>query len=360
MGNYNKDITSIKGKIRFHLPNGATKVFKDSKSAQTWFNENTPNMYMQDYVAPDNNIYDSGQLPEVVVTAQKINKDIDKPNDDIILSIGNFINDEILLNKNNQRAELYSKAMEANPDFSKNWDMASNISEHYNALTGGLLNRLSPTQNIRLAYDLYNNGDVFKYGGSWWGNSGILSNNFTKQHPFLSTLINGVGDVSLYTGANSFYKWGTTPRVIGEGAEARVVTSPFSPYVTKYTIIPRSDMHIRGMVPGFLRSTYLGRNSLGENVFRQPKVFVSKNYQKPFKAISDKLVSRGYKMYTHPNLLEPAFIKNGLALSDFGPGQIGRTWYGKPVIIDMSVETVPDFMVNIEKNGGKLIKDKSK
>ena len=65
-------------------------------------------------------------------------------------------------------------------NFSNDWDMASNIGEFMNVATGGLLNRLSLTQNARLIYDLATGEDVnpLHYGSSWWGNTGIVPQSF--------------------------------------------------------------------------------------------------------------------------------------------------------------------------------------
>jgi hypothetical protein len=60
------------------------------------------------------------------------------------------------------------------------WDMFSNIEEFLNTSIGGLLNRISPTQNIRLMYDAFNGKNIspLNYNSSWWNNSGIVSKKF--------------------------------------------------------------------------------------------------------------------------------------------------------------------------------------
>lgn len=60
-----------------------------------------------------------------------------------------------------------------------------------NALTGGVLNRFSPTQNLRLAYDIANGRD---WRSSWMGNNGLVSDTFAKKHPLATMLLNGAGD----------------------------------------------------------------------------------------------------------------------------------------------------------------------
>jgi len=62
-----------------------------------------------------------------------------------------------------------------------------------NAMTGGVLNRLSLSQNARLLYDMANGRD---WRSSWIGNNGIVSDNYAKEHPYLSMLANGVADAA--------------------------------------------------------------------------------------------------------------------------------------------------------------------
>lgn len=85
----------------------------------------------------------------------------------------------------------------------------SNFIETTNALTGGVMNRLSPTQNARLAYDTY---QWAKGNKSWgdvannmvFGNNGIVSNQFAKEHPYWSMAINGAGDILSFGGYKGF------------------------------------------------------------------------------------------------------------------------------------------------------------
>ncbi len=128
-------------------------------------------------------------LPEVLVTAKRPSK---------TRSFLQWFNDEVLLNPGNIRVKNYQRAMDRNPNFSQDWDMASNINEGVNVISGGLLNRLSPTQNIGLAIDIAQ-GDNF--WNSWFGNSGIVSDNFAQNHPYWTTGINLVGDIGTYASA---------------------------------------------------------------------------------------------------------------------------------------------------------------
>lgn len=127
------------------------------------------------------------QLPELIVTAKRPQIWYQR--------LGQWFNDEVLMNKGNIRVKNYQKAEHRNPNFSRDWDMASNIAEGVNVMSGGLLNRLSPSQNIGLIIDTAQGDNVMQ---SWFGNSGITSDNFAQNHPWLSAGINLVGDGGIY------------------------------------------------------------------------------------------------------------------------------------------------------------------
>ena len=95
------------------------------------------------------------------------------------------------------RAKNYSEAMKRNPNFSTQWNMASNIAEFMNIGTAGMLNRLDPTQNIRLIYDAITGENI---GNSLLGNNGIVSDKFAKEHPYWSMLINGAAGAGITGG----------------------------------------------------------------------------------------------------------------------------------------------------------------
>lgn len=98
---------------------------------------------------------------------------------------------------NDIRVRNYQNALARNPMFSYQWDMANNINEFINASTGGLWNRLSPTQNIRYIYDTFKNGwqNPLDYNSSWWGNNGIVTDEFAAEHPYWTMGINGGVDL---------------------------------------------------------------------------------------------------------------------------------------------------------------------
>ena len=82
----------------------------------------------------------------------------------------------------------------------------SNFINVTNALSGGILNRTSATQNLRAAYDAYKylKGDLSRQdliNSVVYGNSGIVSDNYYDKHPIISSLLNFAGDVGggIYT-----------------------------------------------------------------------------------------------------------------------------------------------------------------
>lgn len=73
---------------------------------------------------------------------------------------------------------------------------SEDIPAYANALTGGFLLNLSPSQWARRGYDAVT-GNLTPE--SWFGgNNGIVSNNFAQQHPYLSTGANVLFDAALF------------------------------------------------------------------------------------------------------------------------------------------------------------------
>lgn len=93
------------------------------------------------------------------------------------------------------RVKNYQNALRRNPNFGDNWNLFNNVVEGFNVLSGGALNRLSPTQNIGLIIDAINGKNI---GDSLFGNSGIVSEEWARENPIGALLINGVGDAASY------------------------------------------------------------------------------------------------------------------------------------------------------------------
>lgn len=164
--------------------------------------------------------------------------------------------------------------------------------------------------------------------------------------------------VGVARGAGQAFKWATTPTKIGSGAEAVVKSAPASTRVTKITTIPRSEMHTRNMVPGALKSRYV-RTSKGLNTYTQPKVHIlsKKQLEKATKHIERFMRNRGWQRVTHPNLQGLGFTNGRQVISDLGPGNVGRDLLGRPRFVDFIVQSKPQFLLDMQKQGGKLRKD---
>ena len=74
----------------------------------------------------------------------------------------------------------------------------------FNNYTFGLLNRLSPTQNIGLAIDISQGDNVWN---SMMGNSGIVSDQFYRDSPKLAAGVNLLGDMAIPYSAYKTYQF---------------------------------------------------------------------------------------------------------------------------------------------------------
>lgn len=141
-----------------------------SYSYMTEFKDNTKNINRQN---PEY-IYETSPLNEVVVTGK-------------IKNSPSTLNESIVTG--NQKSSNYKSVY--HPE---------DAIEFFNAVTLGGLNNLSPTQWARRIYDTgklaTGNMSQSQYVNSLVnGNSGLVSEKFEKEHPYLSTGINIVGDI---------------------------------------------------------------------------------------------------------------------------------------------------------------------
>lgn len=219
------------------------------------------------------------------------------------------------------------------------------------------LNFLSPSQYVGAAFDYFQGESPF-WEGVYNGNSGYVSDNFARKYPRLTAISNMIGDIILSQGTSKAYAWGTTPRY-AYGTETPLVEyTHFSPRVTKHTTITPREMHIRNNTPGFVKSTYKGIDSDGLYVYTQPKMWFPKNPKVAFNKVLSNAMKHGYQKISHPNLQGPALMSKRLnrVISDFGEngqGQVGW-YYGGAGIGDAAFETIPEFLIAMEKKGGKL------
>lgn len=164
-------------------------------------------------------------------------------------------------------------------------------------------------------------------------------------------ILTGVGE-----GLGEVAKWATTSKKIGSGAEAVVESAPASLKVKKTTTIPRSEMHLRNQVPGALRAEYTGTsNGLSTYIQNKVKILSQEQLGKAVKSLEGVMKKKGWRTITHPNLQGVGFTNGRYVVSDIGVGNVGRTLFGKPKLVDFVIETVPDFRLAMQKNGGVIL-----
>ena len=101
------------------------------------------------------------------------------------------------LNRNNYNNAAIFIGNENIPSFDGSLE---NFINTINAMTGGVINRLSPTQNIRAGIDTFsyifgNKSREDLVNSIIFGNNGIVTNNFAKNNPIAASLINLGGDI---------------------------------------------------------------------------------------------------------------------------------------------------------------------
>lgn len=176
-----------------------------------------------------------------------------------------------------------------------------------------------------------------------------IYNKFFKSPFKKPTKTGNLGSYEKYTG-----------EVIGEGAEAVVVPNTYNT-VAKITNIPVEEMTLRNSIPGVAPSKYIGfvkRNGRKLPTYVQEKVKTLdektfSTYQKAF----DKLMEKaGFKRVNDPQVQYRAYTNGEIVIDDIGPHNTGLTKFKIPKIIDLSYQTVQDWLAQgfVLKNGGKF------
>ena len=197
------------------------------------------------------------------------------------------------------------------------------------------LNFLSPGQYLG-AVDYFQGESPF-WKGVYNGNSGWLPENFVRNNPRTSLLLNTFLDSAFTYGAGRTYKWGTTPRLIGEGAESKVYTAPFWTKVYKVGLDPEY-VAVKNSIPEFLPYKFEGYNLNGSPIYSQFKVPIPKSLKlKNLSKLYQRLASKGYypnELFGHVDAVNPV---NGMAITDLGVGNIGKIPFFGYKIIDPSI-----------------------
>lgn len=109
--------------------------------------------------------------------------------------------------------------------------MASDM-ETMNAVTGGALNWTMPSQLIGATGRLINDGDFGQFGRNLiLGNSGIVTDNFHKEHPYYSIAANGAFDAFTGRSLYNINRWNQTKPLltsIGKGIGKTIIEVPYN------------------------------------------------------------------------------------------------------------------------------------
>lgn len=212
--------------------------------------------------------------------------------------------------------------------------------------------------------------DFYNYNAWGYGLSGYRTNfdpstsqgqaNIQSNFNYAKSNVQNLGETLITTGVaegiGQVARWATTPTKIGSGAEAIVTSAPLSPRVTKVTTIPKVEMHIRNRVPGALKAEHTGYNN-GLHTYTQQKIRIlsPQELAKSAPKIKKMMTNAGWREVTHPNLQGLGFTNGKWVVSDLGPGNVGKNWFGKIKFADFSIESVPEFRMAMQRKGGKLI-----
>lgn len=214
------------------------------------------------------------------------------------------------------------------------------------------LNFTSPTQIGRGIYNSVVNGDNF-FQNVYFGNNGVVPDNIMQNYPILSTAINTVADGGIYGGVTKFYRWGTTPKLIGSGVEARVYSSPFSRKVYKVGLDPEY-VSIKNNTTQTVPHKLVGYTLEKQPVYSQLKMRVPTKFNpKRLGNLYQRLANSGFfpnEMFGQLDAINPI---TQTAITDLGVGNIGQNIFGQYKLIDPAVLNINEYM-SLFKKGGKM------
>lgn len=211
----------------------------------------------------------------------------------------------------------------------------------------GIGNMLSPGQYIGAGVDYFQGEHPF-WEGVWYGNNGWVPDNFAGQYPRTSMLINAGTDLALAHGIGRFYNWGTTPKLIGEGANKRAYSAPFSRRVYFEGANPEY-IKTQNNVPGALKYKLEKYDIDGQPIYSSPKVRIVSRPSKGFikRAIKNQFFPTNVVGDTETVFINPARQQ---VMSDT---EWGRSLFGRTYAVDPEVLSIPEYF-SILKKGGKL------
>lgn len=210
-----------------------------------------------------------------------------------------------------------------------------------------LLNFLSPSQYIGAAFDYFQGESPF-WKGVYDGNSGWVPDIFARQYPRASVLINTGTDIALAHGIGKIYNWGTTPKLIGEGANKRAYSAPFSRKVYFEGADPEY-IQTQNRVPGSLKYKLEKYDIDGKPVYSSPKVRIVSRPSKGFikRAIKNQFFPTNVAGDTETVFINPS--RQQVILD----AEWGRNLFGRTYAVDPEVLSIPEYF-SILKKGGKL------
>lgn len=283
----------------------------------------------------------------------------------IITVIDQQKEDEKLANTSPQNLKHTAKVKAADERTKATSPSSKNIMEH---IVTPIAHLYSPSTQFSSIIDALQ-GEKGYWEGIHYGNNGFVPDNWAKDNPNLTSGINMLADGLVYTAPYKIYKWGTTPKLIGNGAEFEVYSSPLSRNVTKFGSIPPEEIVLKNEVTGTIPMKYIGQTEDGLYGYTQRKAFVPKNF--PNKKTMSKLYQRMVDNHWMPAREDSGmldFVKLEKTSSgiqpkfavDLGYGNIGFNsrldWIlnRTPVIIDNSLLDANGYRFLYQKKGGKL------
>lgn len=198
----------------------------------------------------------------------------------------------------------------------------------------------------------------------------VKENNPISNNGYFGTLGNYIWDKGseLVRPEYSLYptiKWGTTPKLIGNGAEFDVYSAPFWRYVKKVGDVSPEEVALKGNIPETISMKFKGQNKNGQYEYTQKKAFIPKVMPKlheRMKLYNKIMENKEYLPgnYDRQTQMLDFISKDGqTVVTDLGQGNIGYRnvfdylFKRQPVIIDNSVLPVDDYLA-LFKKGGKL------
>ena len=337
------ELKNTKGKIRLRFQDGSYKDFENSEEAQKWLTENKHHIVEQ--IKPK-----EFEFPEQEISTPKSTKGLSHlqgtaPNVNTPSDFSALFGDS--------RIKGVQKVLQRNPHALDNYNIFNNVMDFYRIGSGGLLNRLSPTQNLRFLYDVVTGENI---GDSWLGNHGIVSDEFAQEHPYLSMLANTIGDLGSLYGISRTNAYLNGYKPIGEGASSKVYVSnsPFKrKYVYKVSNTTPEEMTEIGNLPRTVKSEYLGKWTDGTHIYKQERVTPTTQPRDP-KTFDRLAKSRGFLKYIFPGDTEMVYYNpqsNQVMLDLVGNWGVDRL--GRTVLFDPSVLSKEDYLSLLRK-GGKI------